>query len=880
MTSKNKKPFLSAAMIVKNEEHNIRRCLESLKGVCDEIIVVDTGSTDRTPEIVKEYTDKLYFHEWQGSFSEARNNSLKYPTGDWVLIIDADEELSEDTRLNLKKSLAVLPKNVKTVLLPTKSYMDVNFKKYEIATMPRVFRNGTIQYKNLVHNQPIYERDVRPLNLEMIHYGYIWTRSLREKKYIRMTSMIEKHLKLVDNPPEEIYYLCQLYKSENIGNRVEKLLDLGLKIIEKLNNKYDFETPIVYEFLFMFSLKMINMGYLEKGREIAEFGLKRISVFPDLYIPLINYYNLKDNPEEVLNYSKKFMKAYKNAIKSPEKLPLSVSALNYLQLIYFIISLTYLKLNDLDQFKINIRKAISLKVLISPSKFIQDIIKKLSTFDAEITTELREEIIDLHKFCLKNNLNINWDLLIENLYVQKATLNYLLETNSDFHNMVSERIMDPSKDYFEKVLLGKQEPHEFVNKFGHLSLILYYEFIRERYSNQKVIEILTEMSLFLENNISKGILLSFIGDCYLKKGDFKAVIDCYKQALDYYPDLRQFIKPILEDLSITLESDIKGVFDELKAFFLAKRELIFDFTRYLQPQIVERLYMLTDFYQGIYASAVNQINPEKGLELLTRIESYSDRLPFYYYHKAILEFKLGFFKEAEISVKKSLTENPWLADIKNKGASPYAGYYFEKKNEILDENDLIIWLGNISVKENLYSVINPLKKWRMNDKGVVYSELIPNSDALDAYRYNLMRYGIKNDKINLYLLKKILPYFTNTAITAYGIDNDDEIGYLLNEHSIVLDDNALNLLVFSGSEEKETIDYYFNERDYDKGVLVFQFPVNKTHENPLWYKPLNVCYRSPSYLEKYFEQKGYNTKLDIQENHNILYFKKGESFGN
>jgi len=879
MTS-NDKPFLSAAMIVKNEEHNIRRCLESLVGVCDEIVVVDTGSTDKTPEIVKEFTDHLFFHEWKGNFSEARNNSLKYPTGEWILIIDADEELSEDAKQNMKNSLTVLPKNVKTVLLPTKSYMDVNLKKYEIATMPRVFRNGTIQYQNLVHNQPVYERDVRPLNLEIIHYGYIWTRSLREKKYIRMTSMIEKHLKLVDNPAEEIYYLCQLYKSENIGNRVEKLLELGLKIIEKLNNKYDYEAPIIYEFLFMFSLRMINMGFLEKGREIAEFGLKRISVFPDLYIPLINYYNLKDDPEEVLKYSKMFLKAYKNAIKNPEMLPLSISALNYLQIIYFIISFTHLKIDDLDQCKINIRKAISLKVLVSPSNFIQDIIKKMSTLDAEKTKELKEEIIDLHKFCLKNNLNINWDLLIENLYIRKVSLNYLLETKSDFHNLVSERILDPSKDYFEKILLGKQEPQEFVSKYGHLSLILYYEFISERYSNQKVIDILSEMSFFLENNISKGILLSFIGDCYLKKGDFRAVIDSYKRALEYYPDLRQFIKPILEDLSVTLESDIKGVFDELKAFFLVKRELIFDFTQYLQPRIVERLYMLTDFYQGIYASAVNQINPEKGLELLTRIESYSDKLPFYYYHKAILEFKLGFFQEAEISVKKSLTENPWLADIKNKGASPYAGYYFEKENEHLNKNNPIIWLGNISVKENLYSVINPLKKWRMDDEGLVYSELIPNSDALDAYRYNLMRYGIKNDKINLYLLKKILPYLASTTIKSYGIDNDDEILYLLKEHSIILDNNADSLLVFSGSEEKETMDFYFKDRDYNRGVLVFQFPVNKTYENPLWYKPLNVCYRSPSYLKEYFSQRGYETQLDIQENHNILYFTKGESFGN
>ena len=94
-----RKCLLSVAMIVKDEEHNIRRALESLKGVADEIVVVDTGSTDRTPEIVREYTDKLYFHPWKNDFSEARNNSLKYPTCEWVLIFDADEELSEEARI-------------------------------------------------------------------------------------------------------------------------------------------------------------------------------------------------------------------------------------------------------------------------------------------------------------------------------------------------------------------------------------------------------------------------------------------------------------------------------------------------------------------------------------------------------------------------------------------------------------------------------------------------------------------------------------------------------------------------------------------------------------------------------------------------------------
>ena len=151
----NNEGLLSVAMIVKDEEANIRRALESIVDVVDEIIVVDTGSTDRTPEIVKEYTDKLYFHEWQNDFSEARNYSLQFPTCEWVLIYDADEEASESFRKNIRNFLKSLDKSVNTVYLPTISYLDIDLTKTEVASTPRIFRRGTISYKNVVHNQAI-----------------------------------------------------------------------------------------------------------------------------------------------------------------------------------------------------------------------------------------------------------------------------------------------------------------------------------------------------------------------------------------------------------------------------------------------------------------------------------------------------------------------------------------------------------------------------------------------------------------------------------------------------------------------------------------------------------------------------------------------------
>src|SRR3954470_14737891 len=82
---------ISVSLITKDEEQNIRRTLESVKWA-DEIVVVDSGSTDRTLEIAREYNAKIFVEPWKG-FSAQKNSSVEKCTGDWVLSLDADEEI-------------------------------------------------------------------------------------------------------------------------------------------------------------------------------------------------------------------------------------------------------------------------------------------------------------------------------------------------------------------------------------------------------------------------------------------------------------------------------------------------------------------------------------------------------------------------------------------------------------------------------------------------------------------------------------------------------------------------------------------------------------------------------------------------------------------
>ena len=89
---------ISLCMIVKNEEKVLKRCLDSLSDIMDEIIIVDTGSTDKTKEIAHLYTDKVYDYEWSDDFSAARNYSFSKATMDYIYVADADEVIDDKNR--------------------------------------------------------------------------------------------------------------------------------------------------------------------------------------------------------------------------------------------------------------------------------------------------------------------------------------------------------------------------------------------------------------------------------------------------------------------------------------------------------------------------------------------------------------------------------------------------------------------------------------------------------------------------------------------------------------------------------------------------------------------------------------------------------------
>jgi glycosyltransferase involved in cell wall biosynthesis len=144
-------PRLTLSMIVKNEEAKLAECLSSVKGIADEIVIVDTGSEDKTKSIAKSFGAQVFDFEWVNDFSKARNFALSKSSGNWILYLDADETLDAKSKNELTKLLNNHEKlGVRCIV---ESSDDFNNSAVTMS-YPRLFTNGPyIKFTGKVHEQ-------------------------------------------------------------------------------------------------------------------------------------------------------------------------------------------------------------------------------------------------------------------------------------------------------------------------------------------------------------------------------------------------------------------------------------------------------------------------------------------------------------------------------------------------------------------------------------------------------------------------------------------------------------------------------------------------------------------------------------------------------
>ncbi len=291
---------LSLCAIIKDEEKTLSACLDSARSIVDEIVVLDTGSTDNTPEVARSRGAKVYYFQWNDDFATARNEALKYTTGDWILVLDADERLTPEIIPILRDAIAV------------DNHLAINLVRQEIGAMQspyslvsRLFRNHPNLYFSRPYHATIDDSVSQILDREphwniiqleaiaILHDGYrsqtIAAKNKRQRARSAMETFYRSH-------PDDAYVsskLGALYVTE--GN-----IEAGVRLLEKALTCQNLGENLHYELYYHLAIARTKQNRIADAIACYQNALK-IDLPPRLKIG--SYNNLGGLYESRGNFS-------------------------------------------------------------------------------------------------------------------------------------------------------------------------------------------------------------------------------------------------------------------------------------------------------------------------------------------------------------------------------------------------------------------------------------------------------------------------------------------------------------------------------------------------------------------------------------------------
>jgi glycosyltransferase involved in cell wall biosynthesis len=280
-------------MIVKNEDKKLKRCIDSVKDLVNEIIIVDTGSTDNTKNIAVNNGAKVFDYEWRNDFASTRNFSLRQSNSDWNLVLDADEYILSNHQLI--RDFIEKNNNLIGRINILSNYLDEGQEKVESTFVSRLFPNKEIFFKGRVHEQLDSNLPRVNISVSVAHDGYYQTdktdRNLPllllelnesksdayilyqigkqyflKKEYIKANHYFSLSYKNIDEnkfykPKMVVNYLYSLIRSGN--------LEIGLMVIEKEKDNLYYST----DFHFVCGIFYMELVFSDVNKYINYFTL-------------------------------------------------------------------------------------------------------------------------------------------------------------------------------------------------------------------------------------------------------------------------------------------------------------------------------------------------------------------------------------------------------------------------------------------------------------------------------------------------------------------------------------------------------------------------------------------------------------------------------
>ncbi len=271
---------VSLCMIVKNEEKFLAQCLNSVKDIIDEFIIVDTGSTDNTVSIANSFGAKVYFYTWNNNFSAARNFSLSKATKDWILLMDGDDVLDEGDKGKVINLINTSKKHGH--FFNTLSVVKEDSKDYLYNLNIRLIRNtGEYEFEGAIHEQithkfqPTDYANFTSEDIRIYHRGYIPEVSDSKKKRERNIGIIKEELKKYPNSS---------FHNFNLASEYFALMDMKNALIyyDKAYHNMSVTTGYATKLVLKRALCLIEMKEYDKAIDALEEGLSNFKEFTDL----------------------------------------------------------------------------------------------------------------------------------------------------------------------------------------------------------------------------------------------------------------------------------------------------------------------------------------------------------------------------------------------------------------------------------------------------------------------------------------------------------------------------------------------------------------------------------------------------------------------
>lgn len=283
-------PKITLCMIARDEEQFLGECLQRARGAFDEFVLVDTGSKDRTVEIAESFGAKVLHRAWDDDFSAPRNLGLQSATGDWILVLDADEFIHEGGCERIRQ-LVQNPAALGYHLRFTNNYGQ---GKTIGVMMVRLFRNlPGMAYENIIHEQvtPSLQRIGGPMGLSLLsceveveHHGYTDELMVDRSKNERNERLFLKQAELF---PDDVY---GHYKYGDFLRRVpgrtedaKRLLDRCLELILDGEPTLPRSLPYAGEVAALCALEAERAGESKRAREVIDVALRRFVPTPNLH---------------------------------------------------------------------------------------------------------------------------------------------------------------------------------------------------------------------------------------------------------------------------------------------------------------------------------------------------------------------------------------------------------------------------------------------------------------------------------------------------------------------------------------------------------------------------------------------------------------------